>query len=104
MRKGDSMKIDILDGNEWMWANEKGEIWRKLDGSICVNPSSDWRLLGAVRYNNFGHIVERADFSELKNLNGDWQYKNGKQKWHVMDYDHGSKRMWGSPNHKVVVD
>jgi len=98
------MKIEILDGNEWMWANEMGWIGRKDQNtlSVTVNPSSYWRLLGAVRYNNFGNIVDRVGFNELKSLNGDWQFNNGKQKWHVMDYDHGTKRMW-SRNHKVIV-
>ena len=63
-------------------------------------PSGQWVCLGAVRFNNFGREVERCIFAELYRLNGQWKHRNGKQKWHVTDLDHGTKRVWMSPDHE----
>jgi len=82
-----------------------------IDTNGCVTrpeiglntPSGDWKITGAVRFNNFGYIVERVPFSGLKELNGKWYYKNGKQKWHLRDLDHGTNRTWMCPNHQVTI-
>lgn len=73
--------------------------------SICLHPVSQWRIVGAVRMNNFGHEVERLTFAQLLERANSlpWQFKNGKQQWHIQDLDHGSHRMWMSPNHSMSV-
>ena len=72
--------------------------------NICcegVNPSGDWIFRGIVRFNNFGHEVERISAEELLEMSPDelnsisWKHKNRKGKWHVMDIDHGTYRIWG---------
>lgn len=61
----------------------------------------NWRIVGAVRFNNFGRIVERKSFFELDEIR-DWRYKNGKQKWHLVDEDHGTQRIW-MEDHSVAI-
>ena len=71
---------------------------------ICykgLNQSGNWIFRGIVRYNNFGHEVERISAKKLLEMSPNelnsisWTYKNGKGKWHVMDIDHGTYRIWG---------
>jgi len=90
----------IQYGSEYMEMDENtGNISRP---EIGMKGSGDWCVVGAVLFNNFGNIVARADLSDIVAGNiKDWQYKNGKQKWHVLDYDHGSFRTWMSPDHKI---
>jgi hypothetical protein len=75
--------------------NSKGHIFS--EGS---RPSGEWICTGAVRFNNFGHAVERCDFADLPRLAGLWCYRNGKQRWHIVDNDHGTKRVWMNPTHR----
>jgi len=92
--------MTVKYGNEYMAMDIKtGNISRP---EIKMGPSGKWRVVGAVLYNNFGNIIARCSLQDI--VNGkikDWQYKNRKQKWHVMDYDHGTHRIWGSPNHSI---
>jgi len=74
------------------------------DGQIgypgCL-PSGDWKCTGAVGLNNFGRIVKRYTLKDIQNGRVPWKWKNGKQRCHLTDLDHGTPRMWGSPDHKV---
>jgi hypothetical protein len=90
----------IQYGNEYMEMDEStGNISRP---HIGMKASGQWRIIGAVLYNNFGHIVARASLADILVGNiKNWQYKNGKQKWHVIDYDHGTNRIWTCPNHSI---
>ncbi len=91
--------MKIYSNGEYMPVSETGLITRQ--GSTEF--SGEWRLLGAVRINNFGHIVERVSFGgELLQLQ--WLHLNGKQHWHIVDLDHGTKRVWQSPRHKIISD
>lgn len=81
--------------------NDKGWIGSTTDESQL---SYDWKVKCAIRYNNFGRVVEYKSFSQLKELNGKWLHKNGKQKWHLCDIDHGTDRTWMSPNHYVFIN
>lgn len=65
--------------------------------AIGQEPSGAWQIIGAERYNNFGKPVEYLDFHNLHRINGQWRYKNGAQKWFLVDLDHGTKRVWRSP-------
>jgi hypothetical protein len=83
------MKLDCLTGN----------ISRP---EIKMDASGDWKVVGAVRYNNFGCQVEFVSLKDI--VNGyvkNWKYKNGSQKWHVRDNDHGTIRTWMSPSHSI---
>lgn len=79
--------------------NDKGWI-----SGEHVTGSDSWRITGAVTLNNFGRETCRytladilADPSAIP-----WKHKNGKQKTHLTDFDHGTGRLWGSPGHRVM--
>lgn len=61
--------------------------------------SGKWLLTGAVEYNNFGHVVRRYSQEELLSAEIPWTHKNGKQRTHLTDLDHGTRRTWGGRNH-----
>jgi hypothetical protein len=81
----------LYDKNEVYMLNDEGMISR-----ACLNGvfSGQWKLLGMARLNNFGNIVERIPFPQCLEIK-DWEYKNGSIKWHPIDFDHGSRRIWG---------
>jgi len=86
--------------------NYGGEYWRLHDnGQIerpgLVSPSDSWRVVGAVRLNNFGHTVQRFTLADVLSGRIEWKHKNGKQRVHILDFDHGTIRMWGCPGHSV---
>lgn len=87
-------------GNEYMKANEKGLISRKC---LDWHYSKQWKIIGAVRYSNFGYIVESWTWEQIKENPSkiQWKYKNGKQRVHIKDFDHGAIRVWMSPTHYV---
>lgn len=82
---------------EYMPVNNEGQIGRvdRMTGKQTVTPSDSWRVVGAVRYNNFGHQVEFVPFPQCARIK-DWLHKNGKAKWNIVDNDHGTRRMWGN--------
>lgn len=84
--------MKLYDGRECYPVNAAGEITRQ---NTPDRFSGQWRLLAMVRHNNFGHIVESVPFPECANIK-DWHYKNGRIKWHPVDFDHGSRRIWGN--------
>lgn len=91
--------MKIIGRGETYAVSETGQISRAcLDWKY----SDSWRLVGAVRFNNFGRVVERARFDgQLLQLS--WMHKNGKQRWFIVDYDHGSERIWTSPTPYRIV-
>lgn len=82
--------------------NTKGEITTANARGGWAQPSGQWRLLGAVRLNNFGYQVEYVPFERLDMLNAAWHHANGAQRWHIRDYDHGSIRHWHGPGYHGV--
>lgn len=92
----------IYHGNEIMKANNEGYIYRPAIG--MNQPSKQWKLTGAVRYNNFGSPVEYFSLTDLKLEKVQWKYKNGKQRIHASDWDHGTNRVWMSPKHNIVFE
>ena len=65
-------------------------------------PSGKWICTGAVRLNNLHQIVERFSLADVLAGNvKSWKHKNGAQRVHLTDLDHGTRRMWGSPGHIV---
>jgi hypothetical protein len=63
-----------------------------------VSPSDSWQITGAVRLNNFGAVVQRYSLMEVLQSDLRWRYANGKPRIYLMDIDHGTCRMQGSPS------
>jgi hypothetical protein len=83
----------ISYGAEYMRMDEDGNVSRP---AINMPASGQWRITGAVERNNFGHVTARLTLADIKaacnSLN--WQWKNGKQRLFIQDYDHGTRREW----------
>ena len=81
----------IKHGKEYWKLHVNGQIERPG----IYGPSNSWKVVGAVRLNSLGHVIEEANLDDI--LSGkikEWQHKNGKQKWFIIDFDHGTKRQW----------
>ncbi|TET97731.1 MAG: hypothetical protein E3J23_08615 [Candidatus Stahlbacteria bacterium] len=84
--------------NEFYTFYETGQI-KKPDGYLSDGKS--WEFVGLLERKPFGHggvfigrkqIFENLDFyRDNKNM----KYKNGKNKYIVVDDDHGTYRNWG---------
>ena len=83
---------------------QSGSKYYKLqeDGTI-ENFSTSWRVVGAVEINNFGNNVRQYSLKDILQSPEaiPWKWKNGKQRTHIIDLDHGTIRTWMSPSHKV---
>lgn len=90
----------VKQGTERMRCNVFGELWRPEIG--MNKPSGNWIIRGAVRFNNFGYIVETFTLKEVLLGKLQWKHKNGKQRIHIKDIDHGTFRTWMSPGHEVL--
>lgn len=88
----------IQNGLRYATIDEAGRVQR-LDHMNTANDS--WRVTGAVRINNFGHIVERFTLSDVLAGGIQWQHKNGAQRVHLTDFDHGHHTTWMMPEHRV---
>jgi len=102
------------------------------EGRIEVTPgrkdfSNQWRLIGAVARSkpfempkkstwletdegieeidgpDMGREVKRYTLKELQTEAIEWTFKNGEQKVHILDYDHGSTREWCNPAHCIIL-
>lgn len=90
----------IRYGSETMRLQEDGCITRPAIG--MNEPSGEWRVIGAVERNNFGHVVRRFTLADVLAGGIPWQFKNGQQRTFIQDMDHGTRREWRSPKHSVV--
>ncbi len=88
---------------------EKGGHYWKLydDGRLHRGDffsSDQWKVMGAVERNNFGHVIKAYSLEEVLTLGSaiPWRFKNGKQRTFIMDLDHGQIREWRNPTHKVI--
>jgi hypothetical protein len=92
------MTAVIYQGNEALRVDDAGRISRGLSGG-----SDSWRVLGAVTRNNFGAAVRYWTLAELlaDPYGVPWHFKNGKQRTFLQDFDHGSRREWRSPSHRM---
>lgn len=84
--------IHIITKGEMFTVNEQDQIGRPGR----VTPSDTWKLVGAVEY-RFGRVSKTYTAAEVRERQVPWHYKNGKQRCYVMDYDHGTRRVWMSP-------
>lgn len=87
---------------------QSGSNYYKVDdqGQIIVPglpASGSWKILGAVEMDNFGHNVRFFDLQTILNAPESipWKFKNGKQRVHILDLDHGTQRVWMNPAHKI---
>ena len=96
------MKVRIYTGDDTYLLHSNGQVERPG----LVKPSEAWRIVGAVEHNNFGRAVRRYTLAEILSDPDSipWRYKNGKQRVHLCDFDHGGYRVWMSPAHSVVGD
>ena len=91
------MKYRIINRNREVYSvDESGAIGRP---KLNLKPSGRWLARGLVRFNNFGHIVHTVPFSEWEQFiqsKPQWLYKNGRPRYYLADWDHGSDRICGS--------
>lgn len=76
----------------------------------AIRPTRSWRAVRIVQPWGFGRKTAIV-FDTLANWKLDphcsidrgdfWTYKNGRGKFRLMDYDHGTIRQWGEPLQKV---
>lgn len=91
-------RVFNLSSGEAYVVTPDGHITRKRGSEALWRGSDDWRITGAVRVNNFGHVVARYSLADL--FAGDlmWRYKNGKPRIYLTDVDHGTPRQQCSPS------
>lgn len=77
-----------------------------ITGGNCKVPSEGWRLKGIClqRYNRIqwfsSYVSALIWFNLYKN---ELLYKNGKCKYHIIDFDHGAVRVWGEGIKEVLI-
>ena len=88
------MQYRILNENREIWkVDQTGAISRP---EINLKASGQWLARALVRFNNFGHVVHTVPFDKWDEFiasKPQWHYKNGKPRYHLVDFDHGSERI-----------
>jgi hypothetical protein len=80
--------------------HENGRIERT---DMKLTPSDSWRLLGIKHVTRNEYIqFEQITPALVQNLN--LTYKNGNPQYTVVDYDHGTRRMWGNTPHHGITN
>jgi len=93
--------VTIYHGDEVMYANECG--WIERPG--LFRPSPDWCILCAIELDEvYGDEVRRWELADVLDYADEipWQWPDGSQRVHIVDYDHGSHRVWMSPPHRLT--
>lgn len=90
----------IEHGEEHWRLHEDGAVERP---GLVAPDARSWRVVGAATRDNFGNIVR---WWSLEDILSDapsipWRFKNGKQRTFVQDVDHGTRREWRSPKHRI---
>jgi hypothetical protein len=90
------------DGARWT-LHDNGQVQRHDVPPPYNTPSGQWVITGAETLNNFGYATRRYTLAEILADPAaiPWKHKNGKQRTHLTDIDHGAHRMWMSPGHSV---
>lgn len=74
-----------------------GRVTRMRDGAVFHEGSNAWRITGAVRFNNFGVVVESVGLDTYAAMvarePAGLRFKNGKPRWYLTDIDHGTQRI-----------
>lgn len=99
-------EIVIYHRGELIKADERGYLSRTTGDGFEVKPSPNWRIDGALEFRKvFGNEVISKHYSFQDILDGKvpFQYKNGRQRCFIKDYDHGACRVWtGSHDVRVI--
>lgn len=98
-------ELFICRRGDFYKADERGYLSRTTPDGFTVNPSPHWRIDGAVEYRKvFGNdvVTRRYTLQDILDEKVPFQYKNGKQRCYIRDYDHGTYRVW-SGSHDVRV-
>jgi hypothetical protein len=97
--------MQIIRRSETYSLTDEGHIGRP---AIGMEPSGSWQFLGIVPWHGFG--PQWGKFISFRNLRDpdilasiEWFYKNGKPRYHGVDRDHGTQRIWGSPNDLLCI-
>lgn len=84
--------------------NDAGCIAREdFTGNRTVTFSGNWLLVG-IRHTRRNEFIP---FSELKDKlpTLDLRFKNGRGQYHIVDKDHGTKRLWSARiNHMYFTE
>lgn len=80
---------------------EHGHIYF-IDENYCITsenwtkPSMDWQLCCLRRVKPFGHVGLPLSIEIVlsEHPDGNLRFKNGRGKYVVQDYDHGTQRIW----------
>ena len=89
--------LRIFQRGDVYLVNEKDEIH---GGPNKVTPDQSWRLVGAAEMrmvHGSWRQVRRFSVADIRAGRVPWRWKNGSQRCFILDYDHGTRRMWGNP-------
>ena len=84
--------ISILRGGQWYKLFRDGKI-QKPDG--YTSDGKSWEFVGFVErlpFGRLGPIIPRKECFSIPEK--DFKFKNGEQKYRVVDRDHGTLRVW----------
>ena len=76
----------------WYRLYSDGKI-QKPDGYLSDGKS--WEFIGLLKiipFGRYGEFIKREDCFKIPEK--ELYYKNGKPRYHVVDIDHGSQRIW----------
>ena len=91
--------------NELYSVESNGNIGRTCPDGFVVRPSEQWKVTGAVEYRFvFGkQVMKRYSLQDIFDGKVPFQYKNGKQRCFITDYDHGTNRIWSNTHFVRVI-
>lgn len=88
------IKVQTEHGKYYL-INERDEITQLISGKPNLEHSfsGQWKVRGLCLVQAFGHLKLIRDWRSMvgKNL----KFKNGRGKYCLADYDHGTNRVWG---------
>lgn len=87
-------------GNRYRIDGKTGNI-RRMDQPDFV-PSGQWRMIGLVPVNASRCTTALADITPEWLASHPLCYKNGNPRYTVMDFDHGTTRIWGNTKYHGV--
>lgn len=96
----------MLRTGERLITDEKGNVLERHHDGITHRCQSDgnWIITGAWASGPFGraHYHSLAELAELQRVD-DFRLKNGKPRYGLIDFDHGTQRLWGNKDYRGVA-
>ena len=84
-------KMTLKDYSSWYLSENGRVLW---DGTRRRGPfSEEWRIIGFTTRHNAHRIISLTDAANGEDIGQGW----------VHDYDHGTRRMWGTSRRAVSV-